>query len=494
MSLEPTSHAPSPRSILVTVDKSHIVTIGERLYTESIELIRELVNNAYDADATRVDIHIRPDEIIIQDNGTGMDLRGLRQYFAIGSSEKKQRSRSLVYHRDRIGQFGIGKFASLTACRQFEVSTQRETFCARVVFDKEIWEKSSHSWELPLQVLSPESPGAHGTTVTLRNLIRAFDEDEVRRRLVESVPLKAGRFEVFLNDKKVTPRYYTGHRIGILEATSFGPITGEIIILPASQVFDEQYGIEVKVKQVTVCREFFGLEDSREMVTRLRGEVYADFLPVTSDRSGFVRDSAEFRSFLEVMQRVAMDVRRSFAHLSGKQERRKASRALNEALERITQALARNPDFAPFGMMPSGPAATTGAPGETASTNITGTDVSNDAEAPVTAAKKQRKKKITVKKLTPDAVVKRLRMGSSKIACCLDHFGAEGSECQTQGNVIYINRDHPLYLRSTKSSTTYIWHLARLLAQEITMMKAPSTARQAFLRQSHLLKDALGGS
>ena len=38
----------------VTVDKSHLVTIGERLYSESIELIRELVNNAYDADATEV--------------------------------------------------------------------------------------------------------------------------------------------------------------------------------------------------------------------------------------------------------------------------------------------------------------------------------------------------------------------------------------------------------------------------------------------------------
>jgi hypothetical protein len=39
----------------VTVDKSHLITIGERLYSESIELIRELVNNAYDADAAEVE-------------------------------------------------------------------------------------------------------------------------------------------------------------------------------------------------------------------------------------------------------------------------------------------------------------------------------------------------------------------------------------------------------------------------------------------------------
>ena len=36
--------------IQVTVDKSHLITIGERLYAESIEFVREIVNNAYDAD------------------------------------------------------------------------------------------------------------------------------------------------------------------------------------------------------------------------------------------------------------------------------------------------------------------------------------------------------------------------------------------------------------------------------------------------------------
>jgi len=42
--------------IPVTVDKSHIITIGERLYTESIEFVREIVNNTCDADATLVEI------------------------------------------------------------------------------------------------------------------------------------------------------------------------------------------------------------------------------------------------------------------------------------------------------------------------------------------------------------------------------------------------------------------------------------------------------
>src|SRR5271157_3435210 len=119
----------------VTVDKSHLITIGERLYSESIELIRELVNNAYDADATEVDIKMTDESIEVKDNGTGMDREGLRQYFNIGSPEKVLKSRSRVFHRDLVGQFGIGKFASLSACERFEVRTQKRDFAAKVTFD-----------------------------------------------------------------------------------------------------------------------------------------------------------------------------------------------------------------------------------------------------------------------------------------------------------------------------------------------------------------------
>jgi DNA mismatch repair ATPase MutL len=74
--------------IPVTIDKSHIITIGERLYTESIEFVRELVNNAYDADATLVEVIVSEDFIEIRDNGSGMDIEGLKQYFSIGSQQK----------------------------------------------------------------------------------------------------------------------------------------------------------------------------------------------------------------------------------------------------------------------------------------------------------------------------------------------------------------------------------------------------------------------
>ena len=112
-----------PSYLTITVDKSHILTIGERLYEQSIELIRELVNNAYDADATRVDVTVTEKEIVVADDGEGMDMAGLKQYFNVGSGEKLVNPLSPRFGRNRIGQFGIGKFASLAAASRFEVTT-----------------------------------------------------------------------------------------------------------------------------------------------------------------------------------------------------------------------------------------------------------------------------------------------------------------------------------------------------------------------------------
>jgi hypothetical protein len=55
---------------------------------------------------------------------------------------------------------------------------------------------------------------------------------------------------------------------------------------------------------------------------------------------------------------------------------------------------------------------------------------------------------------------------------------------------VYINRDHPLYKREAKKGDAHTMHIARLLTQEIALMKDPRNPRQAFERQSKLLRDA----
>jgi hypothetical protein len=483
----------------VTVDKSHLITIGERLYSESIELIRELVNNAYDADATEVDIIMTDDFIEIRDNGAGMDRDGLKQYFNIGSPEKVLKSKSDVFHRDRIGQFGIGKFASLSACECFQVYTQKDQFAARVTFDKAEWEKEGERWNLPLEILAPDKEAGNGTTVTLRRLTRRFEVEEVIRKIVEGTPLKAPNFAVRLNGLRITPRSVSGQRIPFLEGTEFGPVHGEVIILPSSSASPVDLGIEVKVKQVTIKREFFGLEHWGKAASRIRGEAYADFLPVTTDRSGFILDSPQYRAFRAVMEKVIQEVNDVLKRLSGQKEKRKVGKALKEALQRVHHALALNPDLSPFGAIPlagkrqgMGGA---GAASERKETPTAGESASADAEKaeaqpPSRAEKKKRKKSPKIKRLTPNAVVQRMKFGETGVSVCVDDFGEDGPECFTEGTVIYINQQHPLYQREAKKPDTHLLNAARLITQEISLMKDTRNPRQAFQRQSKLLRDA----
>lgn len=476
----------------VTVDKSHLVTIGERLYTESIELIRELVNNAYDADATRVHVTVSGESIVVEDDGIGMDLEGLQQYFTIGSQEKLLRTKSPLYRRERIGQFGIGKFATLSACKRFTVCTQKGQFAARVVFDKEEWSRVEGSWRLPMEIIAQDPDRSDGTTVTLDGLTKQFDLIEVERRLMEGVPLKAPNFAVFLNGRAISPKSLSGHPIPFLEGTDFGPVSGEIIILPATAASVEDVGIEIKVKQVTVRRDLFGAEFWGKVAARIRGEVHADFLPVTSDRTGFVKDSSEYQAFEATMERVMGEVRAVLGHLAGKREKRAASRALNEAMRRILRALQRNPDFSPFGPIPIGDPGGIGGVGDTSQ----GAGNEGRQERAITLRQARpretgtKQRKPAVKRLTPNAVVRRLKMGQEGISCCLDHFGEAGPECFSEGTVVYVNQDHPLYKREAKKQDTHTMHVARLLTQEIALMKDPRNPRQAFERQSKLLRDA----
>ncbi len=76
------------------------------------------------------------------------------------------------------------------------------------------------------------------------------------------------------------------------------------------------------------------------------------------------------------------------------------------------------------------------------------------------------------------------------VSVCIDDYGEEGAECFTEGTIIYINRQHPLYQREAQKPDTYLLNVTRLITQEISLMKDTRNPRQAFQRQSKLLRDA----
>ncbi len=495
-------------SLPVTVDRSHLIVIGEKLYARSLELVRELVNNAYDADATEVSVQVDRDEVVVQDDGLGMDRDGLFRYFQVGVPDKRENPISPRLKRHRIGQFGIGKFATLAACRRFEVYTRRGPFSARVVFDREEWERGEGDWHLPMEIDPQPGRKRDGTTVRLTKLTKVLDPNAVGEYLLESVPLKAPEFAVYVNGLKLVPRSLAGRRIPFLESTPFGILSGEAVILPASRAAADSLGLEVKVRGVTVRRDLFGMQAWGKLVTRVRGEVNADFLPLTADRGNFVIDSPEYAAFLDGMRTVMAEVEAALRQIALHKENRVARRAVQEALDRLETALRRHPDLSPFGALPvgdevegGGEAALVAEPRPPAPAGI---QPVGDSEAPQaesieeprarerdgSAIEVERGTQPRARRLTPNAVVQKVRMGVTGLTCCIDQFGQDGPESFTEGAIIYINRDHPLYRHEAAKRETFTRHLARLLTQELALMNEHEDPRRAFQQQSLLLKES----
>ncbi len=199
-------------------------------------------------------------------------------------------------------------------------------------------------------------------------------------------------------------------------------------------------GIEVKVKQVTVRRELFGMETWGRAMARVIGEVNADFLPVTSDRTGFLKDSAEYREFLAVMEKVMDDVKVFLQRLTARKEGERVSRALKDALQRIYRSLSLNPDLSPFGALSvgdetkgAGDAAGIAKEREGSAEEVK--PAGAEAVAPKPPEKK-REKKPRVRRLTPNAIIKKMKFGETGVQCVVDSIGEEGAEAFSEETTI----------------------------------------------------------
>lgn len=105
--------------IPVKVSYRIIELFSAGLYSSPNKAFEELVSNSYDAGATkvcvRVDIQQKLSKSLLWvcDNGEGMDMDGLKQFWKIGVSTKSRiKEKKLKHNRLAIGKFGIGKLAT----------------------------------------------------------------------------------------------------------------------------------------------------------------------------------------------------------------------------------------------------------------------------------------------------------------------------------------------------------------------------------------------
>ena len=190
--LEQAKQDGGPYTGLLMTDAKVLARVTDGIYRQPASALRELISNAWDADATEVIIQTdRPRfaEIIIRDNGIGMDAATLAHvlHHIGGSAKRNKRGQELgltradeknVSPKGRrlIGKIGIGLFAVSQITRSFQVVTKRAGEAnwnvARVVMhrhsDSSMAEDEQYeAGTFEVWSETAENESEHGTTIYL---------------------------------------------------------------------------------------------------------------------------------------------------------------------------------------------------------------------------------------------------------------------------------------------------------------------------------------
>ena len=125
------------------VDPRLTAILGES-YNSSERALRELIDNAWDAEATEVRIVlpdvISSDPITVSDNGSGMKEQEVRGEYLNIASPRLSRKGERTPNKQRIvrGRRGIGKFAGLTVADTLEVLTKAHGVATSLTISKKL--------------------------------------------------------------------------------------------------------------------------------------------------------------------------------------------------------------------------------------------------------------------------------------------------------------------------------------------------------------------
>lgn len=302
--------------------------IGLAMYSKFTKAIGELVVNGYDADATRVDVNIKSDEIIIKDNGSGMDENGVRDgYMLLGADKKRRIRKTPIFKRLPVGNKGIGKLAGLGIANKISVYTikggkeysfsidrdelKRVKTLEKAVFDDFVVQNTNEP---------------NGTNVVLSKIFPhvKMEIENLRGNLARDLPYE-DNFKIFVDGEMCTRKDIPAKRKIPVDSMvkDCGRIKGEIIVAKKTFSF-AQPGVVTTVRGRAVGKpSLFDIYKSKHRfyhslsqlitgsveVPAFDPEEEIDERPVIqTDREGFVEDHPRYIAYNRFMTDLLLQV------------------------------------------------------------------------------------------------------------------------------------------------------------------------------------------
>jgi hypothetical protein len=271
------------------------------------EIVKELIENAFDEDATISMVTIMKDGSVVIEDNAGMDQDSMEKFLLLGSPHKKHDRISPKLKRVRTGRYGTGRLSFLTSFESMKIRTKRDNFEKTILIDGNTLDRLFNGNVL-LDELHESSLGRNGTELTLRGLKTIIDAFRLIKEIRKLAILRQPMFEVYIKEaekfvewdfigaQQIIAPEIQGHRIGLnLED---GRITGEIVIARRPLTEDEK-GIAIMVGNHIVTRGTFGFDTK---LSRVTGFVRDDALTSRfADKSAIIEDE-EYAKFNQAMR------------------------------------------------------------------------------------------------------------------------------------------------------------------------------------------------
>lgn len=194
----------------VIEDSTIAEVLGIQNFTNEESAVLELVKNAYDARAQEVLILISKDQIVIEDNGDGMNRSKILQaWMHIGKSDKKYIVGEGKEARVLAGSKGVGRFA--IARLGAKVSMYTKMAEEEAVLWKTDWN---------INTLEPyQEKGEKGTTIVIEQLRDNWTESRVRNlREFLSRTYNDNKMKILVEykqDRRMVEKYFKKMQLGI---------------------------------------------------------------------------------------------------------------------------------------------------------------------------------------------------------------------------------------------------------------------------------------
>lgn len=192
--------------------------LGLSMYRGAVPALAELIANAWDADATKVELSIPFDTgiqnqvIVVRDDGRGMSWDEVdKAYLVVGRDKRKAEGEKTQDGRLLMGRKGLGKLAGFGIARIVEVRTVRHQRLTHFVMDFADMTKGGEAQMVeayqPQVLADSEINEANGTTVTLRELqlTRSISKDQFYDAMARRFSVLKKGFEVLINGDSLAP-------------------------------------------------------------------------------------------------------------------------------------------------------------------------------------------------------------------------------------------------------------------------------------------------